>query len=161
MLKMSVMLMMLMMTLLTINQAISVTDGEVPGQGGGVAGYREGVPPVLNQTSSSCPCNKLVLSSLGPAAQFQPLAMAVYTKSFFDYKKHPAYRMDYGVDYRLYFTGSGWLVGDKQGKPKGYIHSPNTSNHCPYMIGSGWQFYSSAHGAWYQDNTLTLRCIPH
>ena len=36
-------------------------------------------PPILNLTSS-CPCDKLLLSSLGPAATLQPKVMGVYTK---------------------------------------------------------------------------------
>ena len=41
---------------------------------------RGGAPPaVLNQTSI-CPCNKLLLSSLGPAAALQPKVMGVYTR---------------------------------------------------------------------------------
>ena len=63
----------MVMMLLAITQAITVIEGEIPTQGGGV-------PPALNQTSSSCPCNKLLLSSLGPAAQFQPRTLGVYTR---------------------------------------------------------------------------------
>ena len=42
-----------------------------------------GLPPditLLTSSSSSCSCNKLILSSLGPAATFQPHVMGVYTK---------------------------------------------------------------------------------
>ena len=44
------------------------------------------LPPDLSPTSSfsssssSCSCSKLILSSLGPAATFQPHVMGVYTK---------------------------------------------------------------------------------
>merc|ERR1712212_856384 len=46
------------------------------------------LPPDLSLTSSSssssssCSCSKLILSSLGPAATFQPHVMGVYTKSW-------------------------------------------------------------------------------
>ena len=47
-------------------------------QGGGGGG---GEPPVsLNLTSVSCPCNKLLLSSLGPAATVLPQVMGTYTR---------------------------------------------------------------------------------
>ena len=40
-----------------------------------------GEPPVsLNLTSVSCPCNKLLLSSLGPAATVLPQVMGTYTR---------------------------------------------------------------------------------
>ena len=45
------------------------------GQGGGH-------PPVLNLTSdvgTSCSCGKVLISSLGPAANFQPQAMGTYS----------------------------------------------------------------------------------
>merc|ERR1719233_2199492 len=141
--------MMLVLMLLTVTQAISVIEGEVPGQGGGV-------PPALNQTSTSCPCNKLLLSSLGPAVQFQPRTLGVYTRSSTNYNKHASYRMNSGADYRLYWLKNGWLIGDKRGAIIGYIHNPDTTQPCPYNIVSGWLFYSSAHGVWYPDTTLVL-----
>ena len=45
-------------------------------------GQSGGPPPVLNLTSevgASCSCGKVLLSSLGPAANFQPQAMGTYT----------------------------------------------------------------------------------
>merc|ERR1712243_550730 len=96
-LRMSVMLVMMMMLL-------AVTQADIEGEG---SGYGEVVPVILNQTSTKCPCDELLLSSLGPAAHFQPKAMAIFTRNFSDYNKHPAYRMYYGADYRLYFTGYG------------------------------------------------------
>jgi len=116
-------------------------------------------PPVLNQTSS-CPCDKLLLSSLGPAVTFQPKVLGVYTQSYTSYNNHPSYRQNYGSDYRLYWLPNGWLVGDKRGAPTGYIHNADPSQTCPYSIVSGWMFYSSAHGSWYPDTTLVLRCVP-
>ena len=50
--------------------------GEDDQRGGG-----GGEPPVsLNLTSVSCPCNKLLLSSLGPAATVLPQVMGTYTR---------------------------------------------------------------------------------
>ena len=41
-----------------------------------------GEPPQrLNSSSMSCPCNKLLLSSLGPAATVLPRVMGTYTRS--------------------------------------------------------------------------------
>ena len=78
--------------------------------------------------------------------------------SYTSYNNHPSYRQNAGADLRLYYLGSGWLVGDKRGAPTGYIHNTDTSQLCPYTITSPWLYYSSAHYSWYQDNTLVLRC---
>merc|ERR1719186_179977 len=116
-------------------------------------------PPIHNLTSSSsCPCDKLLLSSLGPAATFQPKVMGIYTRSYTDFNHPPSYRQNYGADFRLYWLPNGWLVGDKRGGPTGYIHNPDTRQTCPYMMVSGWMYYSSVHGLWYPDTTLVLRC---
>ena len=82
------------------------------------------------------------------------------SRSYTSYNQHPSYRMNYGGDYRLYWLNTGWLVGDKRGAATGYVHNPDTSQTCPYNIVSGWLFYSAAHGVWYPDTTLVLRCIP-
>ena len=37
-------------------------------------------PTALTSSFSSCSCSKLLLSSLGPAATYQPNAMGIYTK---------------------------------------------------------------------------------
>ena len=37
-------------------------------------------PTALTSSYSSCSCSKLLLSSLGPAATYQPNAMGIYTK---------------------------------------------------------------------------------
>eukprot|EP00092_Neocalanus_flemingeri_P036021 GFUD01039220.1.p1 GENE.GFUD01039220.1~~GFUD01039220.1.p1 ORF type:complete len:171 (-),score=46.86 GFUD01039220.1:21-533(-) len=117
------------------------------------------LPPMHNLTSS-CSCDKLLLSSLGPAAIFQPKVMGIYTRSYTSYNQHPSYRQNYGADYRLYWLpSSGWLVGDKRGANTGYVHNPDTIQTCPYLIPSGWLYYSSVHGVWYQDTTLVLRCM--
>ena len=40
-----------------------------------------GTPPQkVNLTSGSCPCNKLLLSSVGPAATYLPAVMGTYTR---------------------------------------------------------------------------------
>lgn len=123
-----------------------------------------------------CSCRKILLSSLGPAATYLPHVMGTYTKSYTSYNGKPAYRQNYGNDYRMYFLPrsgevdnmmtcdmivdhSGWLIGDNRGAPTGYIHNSDLSQQCPYTIPSGWMFYSSQHGSWYPDNTLVLRCI--
>eukprot|EP00092_Neocalanus_flemingeri_P064500 GFUD01078288.1.p1 GENE.GFUD01078288.1~~GFUD01078288.1.p1 ORF type:complete len:164 (-),score=44.97 GFUD01078288.1:4-495(-) len=118
----------------------------------------EGSLPPLHNLTSSCSCNKLLLSSLGPAAIFQPKVMGIYTRSYTSYNQHPSYRQNYGADYRLYWLPSGWMVGDKRGANTGYVHNPDTIQTCPYLIPSGWLYYSSVHGVWYQDTTLVLRC---
>merc|ERR1712032_1403360 len=115
-----------------------------------------------SQTSSlgaSCSCAKVLLSSLGPAANFQPQAMGNYTMAYTSYNNHPSYRQNYGRDFRLYYAPTGWLIRDHRGAPTGYIHNADHSQACPYTIPSGWMFYSTQHGAWYPDTTLVLRCI--
>eukprot|EP00092_Neocalanus_flemingeri_P058106 GFUD01069195.1.p1 GENE.GFUD01069195.1~~GFUD01069195.1.p1 ORF type:complete len:194 (-),score=51.80 GFUD01069195.1:122-703(-) len=116
------------------------------------------IPPMQNLTSS-CSCDKLLLSSLGPAAIFQPKVMGIYTRSWTSYNKQPSYRQNYGADYRLYRFSLGWLVGHKRGANTGYVYNPDTSQTCPYLIQSGWLYYNSVHGVWYPDTTLVLRCI--
>merc|ERR1712227_771897 len=119
-----------------------------------------GEPPRrLNSSSVSCPCNKLLLSSLGPAATVLPRVMGTYTRSYTSYNNRDSYRQNYGSDYRMYYIPTGWLIGDKRGAPTGYIHNNDHSQMCPYTIPSGWMFYSQQHGGWFQDNTLVLRCI--
>jgi len=119
-----------------------------------------GFPPEkVNQTSGSCPCNKLLLSSVGPAASYLPAVMGTYTRAYTSYNNRDSYRQNYGSDYRLYFMSSGWLVGDNRGAPTGYVHNSDTSQMCPYMLTGGWMFYSQQHGSWWPDNTLVLRCI--
>jgi len=121
-----------------------------------------GLPPditLLTSSSSSCSCNKLILSSLGPAATFQPHVMGVYTKTWTDYGGRESYRQNYGQDYRLYWLPSGWMVGDSRGAPTGYVHNPDQSRSCAYGLPGGWLFYSTAHHAWFPDQTLVLRCI--
>merc|ERR550534_593572 len=127
-------------------------------------GQSGGPPPVQNLTSevqvgASCSCGKVLLSSLGPAANFQPQAMGTYTMAYTSYNNHPSYRQNYGRDFRLYYAPTGWLIGDNRGAPTGYIHNADHSQACPYTIPSGWMFYSAQHGAWYPDTTLVLRCI--
>merc|ERR1712181_120483 len=80
------------------------------------------LPPDISSSSSSssCSCSKLILSSLGPAATFQPHVMGVYPKSWTDYGGRESYRQNYGQDYRLYWLPSGWMVGDARGAPTGY-----------------------------------------
>merc|ERR1711934_268441 len=115
-----------------------------------------------NMTSAlgaSCSCGKVLLSSLGPAANFQPQAMGTYTMAYTSYNNHPSYRQNYGRDFRLYYAPTGWLIGDNRGAPTGYIHNADHSQACPYTIPSGWMFYSVQHGAWYPDTSLVLRCI--
>eukprot|EP00092_Neocalanus_flemingeri_P064501 GFUD01078289.1.p1 GENE.GFUD01078289.1~~GFUD01078289.1.p1 ORF type:complete len:164 (-),score=42.28 GFUD01078289.1:390-881(-) len=119
----------------------------------------EGSLPPLHNLTSSCSCDKLLLSSLGPAAIFQPKVMGIYTRSYTSYNQHHSYRQNYGADYRLYQLSSGWLVGDKRGANTGYVHNPDTSQTCPYLIQSGWLYYNSVYGVWYPDTTLVLRCI--
>ena len=56
-------------------------------------------PPALNSSElarASCPCNRILVSSLGPAAQAQPQAMGVYTQSYTSYNNHASYRQNYG-----------------------------------------------------------------
>eukprot|EP00092_Neocalanus_flemingeri_P046395 GFUD01052191.1.p1 GENE.GFUD01052191.1~~GFUD01052191.1.p1 ORF type:complete len:175 (+),score=39.37 GFUD01052191.1:96-620(+) len=115
--------------------------------------------PMHNLTTSSCSCDKLLLSSLGPAAISQPKVMGIYTRSYTSYNQHPSYRQNYGADYRLYQLSSGWLVGHKRGANTGYVYNPDTSQTCPYLIQSGWLYYNSVYGVWYPDTTLVLRCI--
>jgi len=121
-----------------------------------------GLPPTsLLQTSSTCDCNKVLLSSLGPAATYQPNVMGVYTRAWTTYNNKASYRQNYGSDYRLYWVPTaGWMIGDHRGAPKGYIHNPDKTQTCAYQLPMGWLFYSPTHGAWYADPTLTLRCIP-
>eukprot|EP00092_Neocalanus_flemingeri_P009831 GFUD01010593.1.p1 GENE.GFUD01010593.1~~GFUD01010593.1.p1 ORF type:complete len:193 (+),score=50.19 GFUD01010593.1:112-690(+) len=116
------------------------------------------IPPMHNLTSS-CSCDKLLLSSLGPAAISQPKVMGIYTRSWTSYNQHPSYRQNYGADYRLYRFSLGWLVGHKRGAKTGYVYNPDTIQTCPYLIQSGWLYYNSVHGVWYHDTTLVLRCI--
>jgi len=123
------------------------------------------LPPDLTPTNSSsssrssCSCNKLILSSLGPAATFQPHVMGVYTKTWTDYGGRESYRQNYGQDYRLYWLPSGWMVGDARGAPTGYVHNPDQSRNCAYSLPGGWLFYSPSHHSWFPDQTLVLRCI--
>ena len=60
-------------------QAVTVVEWEVLHEEkvGEILGG--GTPPVINRTST-CPCAKLLLSSLGPTAQFQPRVLGVYTE---------------------------------------------------------------------------------
>merc|ERR1712066_769415 len=57
-----------------------------------------GAPPDLSIASSSLSssCSKLILSSLGPAATFQPHVMGIYTKTWTDYGGRESYRQNYG-----------------------------------------------------------------
>eukprot|EP00092_Neocalanus_flemingeri_P064502 GFUD01078290.1.p1 GENE.GFUD01078290.1~~GFUD01078290.1.p1 ORF type:complete len:169 (-),score=35.65 GFUD01078290.1:78-584(-) len=120
----------------------------------------EGSLPPLHNLTSSCSCDKLLLSSLGPAAISQPKVMGIYTRSWTSYNHHPSYRMNYGADYRLYqLPTSGWLVSYKRGANIGYVHNPDISQTCPYLIQTGWLYYNSVHGVWLHDTTLVLRCI--
>jgi len=114
---------------------------------------------LTSDLGASCSCGKVLLSSLGPAANFQPQAMGTYTMAYTSYNNHPSYRQNYGRDFRLYFAPTGWLIGDNRGAPTGYIHNADHSQVCPYTIPSGWMFYSTQHGAWYPDTSLVLRCI--
>merc|ERR1712150_11820 len=127
------------------------------------AKYGGGLPPVTQNLTSDlgggCSCGKVLLSSLGPAANFQPQAMGTYKMSYTSYNNHPSYRQNYGSDYRLYFGQTGWLIGDNRGAPTGYIHNSDRSQACPYTIPGGWMFYSAQHGAWYPDTSLVLRCV--
>merc|ERR1711973_290630 len=126
-----------------------------------------GAPPDLSiassslssSLSSSCSCSKLILSSLGPAATFQPHVMGIYTKTWTDYGGRESYRQNYGQDYRLYWLPSGWMVGDARGAPTGYVHNPDQSRSCAYGLPTGWLFYSPSHHSWFPDQTLVLRCI--
>merc|ERR1712083_164920 len=114
-----------------------------------------GLPPditLLTSSSSSCSCNKLIPSSLGPAATFQPHVMGVYTKTWTDYGGRESYRQNYGQDYRLYWLPSGWMVGDSRGAPTGYVHNPDQSRSCAYGLPGGWLFYSTAHHAFSGSN---------
>eukprot|EP00092_Neocalanus_flemingeri_P036020 GFUD01039219.1.p1 GENE.GFUD01039219.1~~GFUD01039219.1.p1 ORF type:complete len:179 (+),score=42.17 GFUD01039219.1:81-617(+) len=119
-----------------------------------------GAHPPMHNLTSSCSCDKLLLSSLGPAAISQPKVMGIYTRSWTSYNQHRSYRMNYGADYRLYhLPTSGWLVSYKRGANIGYVHNPDISQTCPYLIQSGWLYYNSVHGVWLHDTTLVLRCI--
>merc|ERR1712080_487803 len=118
--------------------------------------FEEALPPVAEEslTAKKCPCNKLLLSSLGPAKDHLSGVMGVYTK-YGEYNSTPAY---FGPNSaRLYFLPNGWLVSDGVGKPTGFIHNGNKSRSlCAYEIPSGWLFFSAQ---WYEDTTLVLRCI--
>ena len=57
-------------------QAITIIEGEFMERAESLGGAP---PPVLNHTTS-CPCDKLILSSIGPAATLQPKAMGIYSK---------------------------------------------------------------------------------
>ena len=64
---------------ITWEEALEAAGEDDQGVGGGGCGGGE--PPVsLNLTSVSCPCNKLLLSSLGPAATVLPQVMGTYTR---------------------------------------------------------------------------------
>ena len=60
-------------------QAITIIEGEELGKVERMESQGGATPPVLNLTSS-CPCDKLLLSSLGPAATLQPKTMGIYTQ---------------------------------------------------------------------------------
>jgi hypothetical protein len=60
-------------------QAITIIEGEELDKVETVESLGGVPPPVLNLTSS-CPCDKLILSSLGPAATLQPKTMGIYTQ---------------------------------------------------------------------------------
>merc|ERR1712198_783174 len=115
--------------------------------------------PTEETFGGSLPPDLTILSSLGPAATFQPHVMGVYTKSWTDYGGRESYRQHYGQDYRLYWLPSGWMVGDARGAPTGYIHNPDQSRNCAYSLPAGWLFYSPSHHSWFPDQTLVLRCI--
>merc|ERR1711934_1256690 len=74
---------------------------------------------LTSDLSASCSCAKVLLSSLGPAATFQPQAMGTYTMAYTSYNNHPSYRQNYGRDFRLYYAPTGWLIGDNRGAPTG------------------------------------------
>merc|ERR1712080_547871 len=116
--------------------------------------------PLLPLSSSSCDCNKVLVSSLGPAATYQPGVMGVYTRSYTTYNGRASYRQNYGADYRLYWLPTGWMIGNSRGSPTGYIHNPDQTKTCVYQLPAGWLYYSSIHGSWYGDTSLVLRCVP-
>merc|ERR1719431_727327 len=106
-----------------------------------------------------CPCKVTVLSSLGDAAHYQPLALGTY-KYYQTYNSLPAYHGPNNL--RIYWTpAGGWLVSSKLGAATGYIHNQGDGGRsCPYMLTQGWMFYSQAHNMWYTDPTLVFRCVP-
>jgi hypothetical protein len=57
-------------------QSISIIEGEFMERVESLGGAP---PPVLNHTTS-CPCEKLIISSIGPAATLQPKSMGIYSK---------------------------------------------------------------------------------
>eukprot|EP00088_Acartia_fossae_P000117 TRINITY_DN10032_c0_g1_i13.p1 TRINITY_DN10032_c0_g1~~TRINITY_DN10032_c0_g1_i13.p1 ORF type:complete len:168 (-),score=0.39 TRINITY_DN10032_c0_g1_i13:108-611(-) len=114
----------------------------------------------LNKTDFTfCPCKKILVSSLGEAANVQSAALGVY-QYYQEYSGHPSY---YGPtnlhrSNRLYYSSQyqGYILGDKLGSNVGYLYVPSTLN-CPYLIPGGWQYYA---GRWFVDATLVVRCIP-
>jgi hypothetical protein len=107
----------------------------------------------------SCPCKKILVSSLGEAASTQSQALGVY-QYYQEFAGHPSY---YGPTHlhasnRLYFSKQyqGYILGDKLGSNVGNLYVPTTIN-CPYMIPGGWQYYAER---WFVDATLVVRCIP-
>merc|ERR1712215_220051 len=78
--------------------SVSIIEGEIfkgeelPEIFGGSA------PPDNLNLTSSCPCSKVLVSSLGPAATVLPKVMGVYTQSYTSYNAHPSYRQNYGND---------------------------------------------------------------
>ena len=60
-------------------EAITIIEGEELGKVERMESLEGAPPPVLNLTSS-CPCDKLLLSSLGPAGILQPKTIGIYTQ---------------------------------------------------------------------------------
>ena len=116
------------------------------------------LPPIFPMSWAHTPCKiSLTLFTI----KYSRLRIRYsLPRSYTSYNNKPSYRQNYGNDYRLYFlTGSGWLIGDNRGSPRGYIHNSDKAQQCPYSILGGWMFFSADHHAWYPDNTLVLRCI--
>ena len=65
------------MLIAVVAKAITIIEGEEFGKVETVEYWGGATPTVLNLTSS-CPCDKLLLSSLGPAATLQPKTMGIY-----------------------------------------------------------------------------------
>ena len=85
------------------------------------------LPPdltLVSSSSSSCSCSKLILSSLGPAAIFQPHVMGVYTKVYICRMilVLPIAQVNSGMYWMLYFIlsssslGQTMVVGSLTGK---------------------------------------------
>jgi len=111
---------------------------------------------------ATCPCKRLLLSSLGPATYAQSAVLGVYAY----YQEFNGRSAFYGPvnthrSNRLYFSQqyNFWILGDKLGSNAGFIYNP-TALMCPYMIPDRWQYFDGNMKLWYIDPTLVLRCIP-